>query len=1128
MKNKIFKLFIATTTMMFIMQTMGVLATSSAMDPSFDVWAPAWFNADVNSIAMQSDGKIILGWDFTTYKWVQSNHIVRLNADDTKDTSFTIWSGFEDAWDQTVSKIILQADGKILVFGAFTKYNWAQVKYFARLNSDGSLDTSFESWLINQWDINTIAIQNDGKILIGGWQFTYNWVSKQWIARLNSDWSLDNSFDVWDNFSYVSGIGIQSDGKILISEYSPWNYAGWYALVRINADWSLDTSFKPGYTGGGLISKIAIQDDGKIIALGQISNYQDPSYVLGYCSNWVTEIDEVSCQNLGSCSDGRQRIDQGSCEVPTCSDPQYTDQGSCEGMWSCSDGRQNISQSSCELGTCSDSQYTDQSSCEAPTCTDPQYTDQGSCEGAYVCGDPYYKDQASCEANDNAWEQPNQWRSLNTWNLSNYWSQQNYRGQQNWWNNDYNTWTQWIKANGIIRLNSDGSVDTWFITGEGFDNIDGSWDIAIQADGKIIVGWNFYRYNNMSFGSLARLNNNWTLDTSFNVWLNWWSQVNWIWIKSNGDIVIGWSLYYNWESQKFSHINTDGIREPIFNIWDWFNGRIFGMEIQADGKILVGGSFSSYRGTKTQNIVRLNTDGSKDTSFAVGNGIGGNRPYVQILKTQSDGKAILAGNFTSYQWVPANNIVRVNTDGSRDTSFDIGAWFNNAVGWVAIQSDGKIIVWWWFDKYQGNNVACMVRLNADGSKDTSFTVDPSLSLNCPSITNIKVFNDGKILLAGWQGGGAWKILRLNANGSKDTSFNNVNNEQAFWVIVTYISSLAIQADGKLIIGGRFANASSGTPTENILRLNANWTRDNSFDQVGLNMKSLGWWNVNTIQLQNDGKILVGWFALDQQGLSMYKLSRLNTDGSKDTSFDEGILDNSISTLAQNSSGKVFFWWSFTSYNGSAAGYIMSLYGDTEMVSLPNSNDSGVVTSAFTSKWYTDNNWILNGSTPISLSETNGGILTDLGLSNKGISVIIPANTQLKKAGALNNYGGIISVPMNKAISTVNDQSVISAFKVGSTSQSIVLEWGVATLLLPTPGEDIGNTVNVYYSEDNAGSWYFQTQSTVIDHNGEPYIQFTNNHFTDFAITKVDTKAPIGTITYDPTSATSFRWSVNYY
>ena len=73
------------------------------------------------------------------------------------------------------------------------------------------------------------------------------------------------------------------------------------------------------------------------------------------------------------------------------------------------------------------------------------------------------------------------------------------------------------------------------------------------------------------------------------------------------------------------------------------------MEIQADGKILVGGSFSSYRGTKTQNIVRLNTDGSKDTSFAVGNGIGGNRPYVQILKTQSDGKAILAGNFTSYQ-----------------------------------------------------------------------------------------------------------------------------------------------------------------------------------------------------------------------------------------------------------------------------------------------------------------------------------------------------------------------------------------------------------------------------------------------------------------------------------------------
>ena len=106
------------------------------------------------------------------------------------DTSFVIGTGFND----DVRTIITQVDGKILVGGKFTNYNGVQQNYISRLNTDGSLDTSFNIGTGFSYIISTIVLQSDGKILVGGTFTSYNGINRNAVVRLNTDGSLDTSF----------------------------------------------------------------------------------------------------------------------------------------------------------------------------------------------------------------------------------------------------------------------------------------------------------------------------------------------------------------------------------------------------------------------------------------------------------------------------------------------------------------------------------------------------------------------------------------------------------------------------------------------------------------------------------------------------------------------------------------------------------------------------------------------------------------------------------------------------------------------------------------------------------------------------------------------------------------------
>jgi uncharacterized delta-60 repeat protein len=187
-------------------------------------------------------------------------------------------------------------------------------------------------------------------------------------------------------------------------------------------------------------------------------------------------------------------------------------------------------------------------------------------------------------------------------------------------------------------------------------------------------------------------------------------------------------------------------------------------------KIYVGGDFTSYNGTSSSKMIRLNDTGGIDLYESPG--------FFEItvfdIKMQNDGKILVGGDFINYNGTGANYIIRLNSNGSVDSSFVYGSGFNNVVSTIAIQSDGKILIGGYFTDYNGTGANRIIRLNSDGSVDSSFVYGSGFDSPKISVRTIAIQSDGKILAGGdftnYNGTGANYIIRLNSDGSVDSSF----------------------------------------------------------------------------------------------------------------------------------------------------------------------------------------------------------------------------------------------------------------------------------------------------------------------------------------------------------------------
>jgi len=274
-----------------------------------------------------------------------------------------------------------------------------------------------------------------------------------------------------------------------------------------------------------------------------------------------------------------------------------------------------------------------------------------------------------------------------------------------------------VPWNRIARMDINGLPDFTFDPGDGANDFITS--TAIDGTGRIVIGGGFTSFNGTTRFHVARLGQTGSLDTSFKPGFGAngtvWATV----LQSDGKILIGgeFTAYDATNRNAIARLNTDGSLDATFNPSSGANDTVFAAATQTDGKIVIGGQFTMVNGVPRSHIARLNADGSLDASFNPGVGTSDN---VYAIAVQSDGKIILGGAFNTYNLTDQNGITRVNSDGSIDSSFDIGTGADSTVYALQLQPDGSILVGGRFKYFNETRRVGVARLLPSGWVDTGF------------------------------------------------------------------------------------------------------------------------------------------------------------------------------------------------------------------------------------------------------------------------------------------------------------------------------------------------------------------------------------------------------------------------
>ena len=315
------------------------------------------------------------------------------------------------------------------------------------------------------------------------------------------------------------------------------------------------------------------------------------------------------------------------------------------------------------------------------------------------------------------------------------------------------------------------------------------------TNGVIYIGGSFIDYNDQGPGNevsrFAVLNPNGSLD------LTWWNQIK-------------------------------GFNQP------GGNGNVNIITLDNQGRVLVGGRFTTFYGRAIKHLVRLNPDGTLDETFNNGSipNFGPNDEVTSIYVTAAD-EVLIAGQFTAYndgtQTLTRNQMLRLKPDMSIDTTFDPGkgaeTTSGSPIGTIVQQPDGKILIGGEFSRFQDTAVGRITRLNNDGSLDPTFNPGGQ-GLASGNIREIELLPDGRIVAVGnigrYNTTATKNMILLSPTGVLDTSFApNVSAQ---------IRSVEVQPDGRYLIVGDFRTVGAGsTSRPAAARLNADGTVDLTFD-----------------------------------------------------------------------------------------------------------------------------------------------------------------------------------------------------------------------------------------------------------------------------------------------------------
>ena len=652
------------------------LNVDGSVDASF--FAPQIFGgfAPIRAIAVQDDGKIILGGFFKTPAPFVRTNLVRLLADGSADTNF-----IADA-DNTVESLLLLPDGKILVGGYFKTVNRISPDALARLHPDGSVDTNFTTRA--NYGVLAMLRQPDGRVLLSG-QFTaLNGVPRNNMGRLNPDGSMDISFNPGAilnpsaNDSVVS-LALQPDGR--------WLAAGYFAitnqtprrnLLRFHPDGSLDASF-PVVTNTN-VRRVRVQADGRILAGGSFNSFT------GQTRTNLARLNLDGSLDAAFTPVARGGLGTGVSDLVLQGDGKIVVAGGFDSL----------------AGT-------------ARTNLGRLYAD-GSLDATLNIG---------------ASGQPSAITPLPDGSMI---VGGNFR-------------TIGGKARSrIAKLKPDGSVDDLFVCDVVPSTVDGGFvrSVLLQTDGGIVIGGSFGDGAGAAFTNLARVHPDGSADESFSP--PYTPKFSAIAIQRNGKILTGFDggtvgpLF----APLVRRYNTDGSLDTSFSM-GLQDQESYTIALRKDGRVLVGGSFGYTDGqnpTRT-NLALLNTNGTLDASFTISaNGPVSSVQTVNALLMQPDGSVLVGGRYERLGNYTCNGLGRVRADGTVDTNFVFAGVSGEIVG-LALQADGRILVGGSFSFLGVPARINLLRLNPDGSIDATFDAGVN-----GMVRGLSISADGKVWIGG--------------------------------------------------------------------------------------------------------------------------------------------------------------------------------------------------------------------------------------------------------------------------------------------------------------------------------------------------------------------------------------------
>jgi uncharacterized delta-60 repeat protein len=430
---------------------------------------------------------------------------------------------------------------------------------------------------------------------------------------------------------------------------------------------------------------------------------------------------------------------------------------------------------------------------------------------------------------------------------------------------------RFTNPNKMVRLLPDGSVDNTFSSPHNNNAASNIGVIGLQPDGKIIVAGRTTLASTSI--NVARLLPNGSLDTSFqplptssslSVVQPLQQEASDVVVLPDGRIVIGGIQRMGVQGGVIPStaalvcFNGNGtLNSTFYNLFrERPNTQINSLVRQTNGQLLVTATEKLFADQRS-GISLLNTDGTYEQTFSPNLLTLG---YINSVAQQADGRLVVGGGFDEIHGVRAENLARLNTNGTVDVSFTSASKVAYNVSRVAVTSAGQVLA-------ASSNEPGLQRFLSTGAPDPSF--QPNLDPAELNINRMVVQPDGRIIIAAFAG----PIRRLLANGQPDPGFapfvgGGVNN----------VTTLTLQPDGKLLVGGDL-NDNPTSPFYNLalIRLTATGQRDASFTE----MPWVNSFRVGSVELQSTGNIVVG---ADYTATGQTKIVRLLPNGQSDPTF----------------------------------------------------------------------------------------------------------------------------------------------------------------------------------------------------------------------------------------------------